>query len=82
MQKESSLVKNLPTHGLSVSFVCLFLQIGTVDSEVIFSKIIEIVEFICERICFKNDLWIRSFGRLTWPRISELIIINILSKVS
>ncbi|XP_030460431.1 centromere/kinetochore protein zw10 homolog isoform X2 [Syzygium oleosum] len=56
-------------------------KIGTVDSEMIFSKIIEIVKFICECICFKNDSWIRSFGRLTWPRISELIIINILSKV-
>ncbi|XP_030539776.1 centromere/kinetochore protein zw10 homolog isoform X1 [Rhodamnia argentea] len=56
-------------------------KIGTVDSEMIFSKIIEVAKFICERICFKSDSWIRSFGRLTWPRISELIIINILSKV-
>ncbi|XP_039171739.1 centromere/kinetochore protein zw10 homolog isoform X2 [Eucalyptus grandis] len=56
-------------------------KIGTVDSEMIFSKIIEVVTFICERICFKNDSWIQSFGRLTWPRMSELIIINIISKV-
>ncbi|KAK4745323.1 hypothetical protein SAY87_011635 [Trapa incisa] len=51
------------------------------DSETIFSEIILVVKFTCEHICFQNAHWIHSFGRLTWPRISELIISNVLSKV-
>ncbi|XP_037492928.1 centromere/kinetochore protein zw10 homolog [Jatropha curcas] len=51
-----------------------------VDGENMYSAIVQVVKFICERICFQNASWIRCFGRLTWPRISELIISNFLSK--
>lgn len=43
--------------------------------------IIQVVKFIYKYLCFQNGSWIRCFGRLTWPRISELIISNFLSKV-
>ncbi|PON48506.1 RZZ complex, subunit Zw [Parasponia andersonii] len=49
--------------------------------ETFYSGIIQIIRFVCKSICFQNGCWIRSFGRLTWPRISDLIISNFLSKV-
>lgn len=52
-----------------------------VDGEIIYSRIIQIINFVCKCICFENPSWIRCFGRLTWPRISELVISNFLSKV-
>ncbi|WZY81708.1 centromere/kinetochore protein zw10 homolog [Brassica rapa] len=52
-----------------------------VDGEAIYSGILKVVKFICSSLCFGNVTWIHSFGRLTWPRISELIISKFLSKV-
>ncbi|XP_061969387.1 centromere/kinetochore protein zw10 homolog isoform X2 [Populus nigra] len=51
-----------------------------VDGEIIYSRIIQVINFVCKCICFENPSWIRCFGRLTWPRISELVISNFLSK--
>lgn len=56
-------------------------QIENVDGKTIYSGIIQVVKFIHKRICLQNGSWVRCFGRLTWPRISELIISNFLSKV-
>ncbi|KAJ6390243.1 hypothetical protein OIU77_024461 [Salix suchowensis] len=50
------------------------------DGEIIYSGIIQVINFVCKCICFENPSWTRCFGRLTWPRISELIISNFLSK--
>ncbi|KAH0889401.1 hypothetical protein HID58_051830 [Brassica napus] len=52
-----------------------------VDGEAIYSGILKVVKFICSSLCFGNVTWIHSFGRFTWPRISELIISKFLSKV-
>ncbi|XP_013629996.1 PREDICTED: centromere/kinetochore protein zw10 homolog [Brassica oleracea var. oleracea] len=52
-----------------------------VNGEAIYSGILKVVKFICSSLCFGNVTWIHSFGRLTWPRISELIISKFLSKV-
>lgn len=52
-----------------------------VDGENIYSGIIQVVKFIYERICFQNVSWNQVFGRLTWTRISDLIISSFLSKV-
>ncbi|XP_015881422.3 centromere/kinetochore protein zw10 homolog isoform X2 [Ziziphus jujuba] len=49
--------------------------------ETIYSGVIQVIRFVYKSICFENGSWIRCFGRLTWPRISELIISNFLSKV-
>ncbi|XP_059452232.1 centromere/kinetochore protein zw10 homolog [Corylus avellana] len=56
-------------------------MVENVEGEAIYSAIIQLIKFIGKRICFENGSWIESFGRLTWPRISELIICNFLSKV-
>ncbi|KAE8075609.1 hypothetical protein FH972_014305 [Carpinus fangiana] len=56
-------------------------MIENVEGEAIYSAIIQLIKFIGKRICFENGSWIQSFGRLTWHRISELIICNFLSKV-
>ncbi|GLT30184.1 hypothetical protein SLA2020_050010 [Shorea laevis] len=52
-----------------------------VDGETIYSRVTQVIKFIFKYICFQNGPWIHSFGRLTWPRISDLIISNYLSKV-
>lgn len=57
-------------------------QIENVDGKAIYSGIIQVTKFISKCICLQNGSWVRCFGRLTWPRISELIISNFLSKVS
>lgn len=49
--------------------------------ETIYSGVIQVIRFVYKSICFESGSWIRCFGRLTWPRISELIISNFLSKV-
>jgi centromere/kinetochore protein ZW10 len=51
------------------------------DGELLYSGIVQFIKFIYRSICFQNSSWIRTFGRLTWPRISELIISSFLSKV-
>lgn len=59
----------------------LDFQIEKMDGETIYSGIIQVIKFINNHICLQDVSWIRCFGRLTWPRISELIISNFLSKV-
>ncbi|XP_022758984.1 centromere/kinetochore protein zw10 homolog isoform X5 [Durio zibethinus] len=57
------------------------LKIVDVDGDAIYARVIQVIRFIFKHICFENGSWIHSFGRLTWPRISDLIISNFLSKV-
>ncbi|KAE8671075.1 Centromere/kinetochore protein zw10-like protein [Hibiscus syriacus] len=52
-----------------------------VDGYVFYVRVIQVIKFIFKHLCFENGSWIRSFGRLTWPRISDLIISKFLSKV-
>ncbi|KAM1822059.1 hypothetical protein ACFX1X_024509 [Malus domestica] len=56
-------------------------KIEKMDGETIYSGIIQVIKFISNYICLQDESWIRCFGRLTWPRISELIISKFLSKV-
>ncbi|KAL2938761.1 Centromere/kinetochore protein zw10-like protein [Bienertia sinuspersici] len=51
------------------------------DCNALFSRMTEVVKFIYRYICLENGSWIRCFGKLTWPRMSELIISSFLSKV-
>ncbi|XP_074285135.1 centromere/kinetochore protein zw10 homolog [Silene latifolia] len=57
------------------------LKAESMNGEALFSRMTLVVEFIHQRICLQNDRWMRCFGKLTWPRMSELIISNFLSKV-
>ncbi|KAK1317928.1 hypothetical protein QJS10_CPA05g00958 [Acorus calamus] len=52
-------------------------QLSAVD---IYSKLTQVIKFIYKYICFCNNQWMQCFGRLTWPRISELVITSFLSK--
>ncbi|OVA14368.1 RZZ complex [Macleaya cordata] len=51
-----------------------------VEGANIYSRLIQVIKFIHKTICFQNGRWMKCFGRLTWPRISELVISNFLSK--
>ncbi|KAK6918801.1 RZZ complex, subunit Zw10, partial [Dillenia turbinata] len=57
------------------------ILIENVDGEAIYSAIVQIIAFVYKYIFFQNGQYIRSFGRLTWPRMSDLIVANFLSKV-
>ena len=57
------------------------MQTEDVDGDAIYSGVLTVVKFVCSSLCFGNVTWIHSFGRLTWPRLSELIISKFLSKV-
>lgn len=52
-----------------------------VDGEIMYSNIIQIIEFISKFLCFNNASWMSCFGRLTWARMSDMIISNFLAKV-
>ncbi|KAK1405474.1 centromere/kinetochore protein zw10-like [Heracleum sosnowskyi] len=56
-------------------------ELKGIDGQAIFTGSIQVVKFIYDTFCFQNSHWMRCFGRLTWPRMSELIISNFLSKV-
>ncbi|KAL0362148.1 UNVERIFIED_CONTAM: Centromere/kinetochore protein zw10 [Sesamum calycinum] len=59
----------------------VFTPVGNkVDGEVMYSNIVQIVEFIYKFLFFHNGSWMRCFGRLTWQRMSDMIIANFLSK--
>ncbi|BAT81022.1 hypothetical protein LR48_Vigan07g050000 [Vigna angularis] len=51
------------------------------DGEFLYSGILLFIKFIYRSICLQKSSWMQCFGRLTWPRISELIISSFLSKV-
>ncbi|KAH6785262.1 hypothetical protein C2S51_037717 [Perilla frutescens var. frutescens] len=52
-----------------------------VDGQIMYSNIVQIIEFISKFLCFNNASWMCCFGRLTWARMSDMIISNFLAKV-
>ncbi|KAL5794195.1 hypothetical protein ACOSP7_002789 [Xanthoceras sorbifolium] len=52
-----------------------------VDGKIVYTRILQVIKFVYKCICLQNGPWVQSFGKLTWPRMSELIISNFLSKV-
>ncbi|XP_020102327.1 centromere/kinetochore protein zw10 homolog isoform X2 [Ananas comosus] len=50
------------------------------DGSALYSRLIEIIKFICKFICLENRSFVHCFGKLTWSRISNLIITHFLSK--
>ncbi|KAJ0984405.1 hypothetical protein J5N97_002761 [Dioscorea zingiberensis] len=50
------------------------------DGSTVYSRIIQVIKFICKFICLQNSTWIHCFGRLMWSRLSDLIITQFLSK--
>ncbi|KAL3326585.1 hypothetical protein AABB24_037322 [Solanum stoloniferum] len=45
-----------------------------------YSVLIDVVKFISKSLCFENSTWMLCFGKLTWPRMSDLIVSSFLSK--
>ncbi|KAK7300430.1 hypothetical protein RJT34_11274 [Clitoria ternatea] len=72
LNPESAVLKIVPSPDSKLEYL---------DGEFLYSGILLFIKFIHRSICFQNSSWIRCFGRLTWPRISELIISSFLSKV-
>ncbi|VAI90357.1 unnamed protein product [Triticum turgidum subsp. durum] len=53
---------------------------GYKDGSVLYSRIIDVIKFACKFICVENITWTQSFAKLTWSRISDLVITHFLSK--
>ncbi|CAI0475953.1 unnamed protein product [Linum tenue] len=69
--KEEAVLEIIPSSDLKTE---------DVDGQTIYSSILQVVKFISKFICLEKESWVQCFGRLTWPRIAELIISNFLSK--
>ncbi|TVU24708.1 hypothetical protein EJB05_27161, partial [Eragrostis curvula] len=70
-----------PEHSVSVlSVVPSEEQKDDKDGSYLYSRIIGIIKFVCKFICVENTKWMQSFAKLTWPRISDLVITHFLSK--
>ncbi|KAH1062241.1 hypothetical protein GYH30_005313 [Glycine max] len=72
LHQELALLKIVPSPDSKFEYL---------DGEFLYSGILLFIKFIYRSICFQKSSWMRCFGRLTWPRISELIISSFLSKV-
>ncbi|KAG2391116.1 Centromere/kinetochore protein [Vigna angularis] len=67
-------------HLTDINLIFIF-QCEYLDGEFLYSGILLFIKFIYRSICLQKSSWMQCFGRLTWPRISELIISSFLSKV-
>ncbi|KAI3959194.1 hypothetical protein MKX01_023870 [Papaver californicum] len=78
------LVKELLPNSEQMDEAILSLVISSSDSKVesanIYSRLIQVINFIHKTVCFQNGRWMTCFGRQTWPRISDLVISKFLSK--
>ncbi|KAK4354107.1 hypothetical protein RND71_026301 [Anisodus tanguticus] len=55
-------------------------NVDSMDGGSMYSVLVDVVKFISKSLCFENSTWMLCFGRLTWPRMSDLIVSNFLSK--
>ncbi|XP_066321355.1 centromere/kinetochore protein zw10 homolog isoform X2 [Miscanthus floridulus] len=70
-----------PEHSVSVLSVAPSEEIkDNKDGSNLYSRIIDVIKFVCKFICMENSKWVQSFAKLTWPRISDLVITHFLSK--
>lgn len=61
--------------------LCFNIQVDSIDGGSMYSVLVDVVKFISKSLCFENSTWMLCFGKLTWPRMSDLIVSNFLSKV-
>ncbi|XP_049362610.1 centromere/kinetochore protein zw10 homolog isoform X2 [Solanum verrucosum] len=54
--------------------------VDSIDGGSMYSVLIDVVKFISKSLCFENSTWMLCFGKLTWPRMSDLIVSSFLSK--
>ncbi|XP_049401692.1 centromere/kinetochore protein zw10 homolog isoform X3 [Solanum stenotomum] len=57
-----------------------FEEVDSIDGGSMYSVLIDVVKFISKSLCFENSTWMLCFGKLTWPRMSDLIVSSFLSK--
>ncbi|KAG6404793.1 hypothetical protein SASPL_132369 [Salvia splendens] len=57
-----------------------YSQGNKVDGKLMYSNIVKIINFFSKYLCFNDGSWMRCFGQLTWPRMSDMIISNFLVK--
>lgn len=55
-------------------------NVDSIDGGSMYSVLVDVVKFISKSLCFENSTWMLCFGKLTWPRMSDLIVANFLSK--
>ncbi|XP_060213175.1 centromere/kinetochore protein zw10 homolog [Lycium barbarum] len=55
-------------------------NVDSMDGASMYSVLVDVVKFISKSLCFENSAWMLCFGRLTWPRMSDLIVSKFLSK--
>ncbi|ONM27122.1 Centromere/kinetochore protein zw10-like protein [Zea mays] len=77
----SVLVECGPEHTVSVlSVVHSEENKDNRDGSNLYSRIVDVIKFVCKFICMENSKWVQFFAKLTWPRISDLVITHFLSK--
>ncbi|CAN6381456.1 unnamed protein product [Urochloa humidicola] len=69
-----------PEHSVVLSVVPSEELKDNKDGSNLYSRIIDVINFVCKFICMENSKWVQSFAKLTWPRISDLVITHFLSK--
>ncbi|KAI3835802.1 hypothetical protein MKW92_034489 [Papaver armeniacum] len=78
------LVEELLPNSEQMDEAMLSLVVPSSDSKVecadIYSRLIQVISFLHKTVCFQNGRWMTCLGRLTWPRISGLVISEFLSK--
>ncbi|KAL5204640.1 hypothetical protein ABZP36_009511 [Zizania latifolia] len=75
------LEKSDPEYPISVLCIVPSEELqGYKDGSALYSRIVGIIKFVCEIICGENITWMQSFSKLTWSRISDLVIKYFLSK--
>ncbi|KAK3120348.1 hypothetical protein QOZ80_9AG0686180 [Eleusine coracana subsp. coracana] len=67
-------------HSVSVLSIVASEEKDDKDGSNLYSRIIDIIKFACKCICMENSKWMQSFAKLTWSRISDLVIAHFLSK--
>ncbi|EEC68324.1 hypothetical protein OsI_36420 [Oryza sativa Indica Group] len=76
-----ALEKSGPQYPISILCVTPTEELqGYKDGSALYSRIIDIIKFVCETICGENITWMQSFSKLTWSRISDLVIKHFISK--
>jgi len=70
-----------PEHSVSVLSIVPSEELkDNKDGSSLYSRIIDVIKFACKFICMENSKWVQSFAKLTWPRISDMVITHFLSK--
>ncbi|KAG2635960.1 centromere/kinetochore protein zw10 homolog [Panicum virgatum] len=70
-----------PEHSVSVLSIVPSEELkDNKDGSSLYSRIIDVIKFACKFICMENSKWVQSFAKLTWTRISDMVITHFLSK--